>query len=128
MSSDVLKKLVLKTQEPILILNFPKSLEQSQFLEKIKNQIDSTIKQKYDFILLFAHNQIEANKFIKNVLENLNENGIFWFCYPKNTSKILKSDINRNVAWDLLKIYSFIAISQIAIDVDWTALRFKKKI
>lgn len=123
MSSAITKKLFLKTQNPILIINQPKSFE--KVLEKINCQVDTSIKQKYDFILLFASTQNEAKSLIKNVLDSLNHDGIFWFCYPKGTSKNYKSDINRNNSWDLFKPYSYQAVSQVAIDEDWSALRFR---
>ena len=47
---------------------------------------------------------------------------LFWACYPKGTGKI-KSDIKRETVWTAFKLTGLQAVSQIAIDDTWSALR-----
>ncbi len=51
---------------------------------------------------------------------------ILWLCYPKQTSKAFKSDLNRDILWQLVSPLGLQPNRQIAIDDDWSALRFKK--
>lgn len=125
MSIDILKKLQLKEQNSILILNHPKSF--GKIIELFTCKVDSTIKQKYDFVLIFAKDKEEATNLIKKSLDSLKTDGVYWFCYPKKSSKNFKSDITRDVAWDLFKDSSYRAVSQVSIDEDWSALRFREE-
>jgi uncharacterized protein YbdZ (MbtH family) len=45
--------------------------------------------------------------------------------YPKGTSKSYVSDINRDHGWDIVEETGFRRVSQVAIDKDWSALRFR---
>jgi len=49
-----------------------------------------------------------------------------WFCYPKGTSKKYKCDFNRDTGWETLGNYNLEGVRQVAIDEDWSALRFRK--
>lgn len=46
--------------------------------------------------------------------------------YPKGTSKKYKSEINRDNGWEILAKSGFESVRQIAIDEDWSAMRFRK--
>jgi len=59
------------------------------------------------------------------VLRAIEDSAVVWFVYPKQTSKRYKSDLNRDVCWQALKPLSLQPVRQIAIDDDWSALRFK---
>lgn len=50
---------------------------------------------------------------------------LLWFAYPKGTSKKYMCDFNRDDGWDVLRKSGFDSVRQIAIDEDWSALRFR---
>jgi hypothetical protein len=54
----------------------------------------------------------------------LKDGAIFWLAYPKLTSSIA-GDLSRNVIASLAPTYWRETVAQIAIDSDWSALRFK---
>ncbi|MCU0338104.1 MAG: YdeI/OmpD-associated family protein [Sediminibacterium sp.] len=78
-----------------------------------------------DFALVFAINQNQLNSILKEVMPALHLESKFWVAYPKTTSKIV-SDLNRDCSWDILCDNGYEAVSQIALDHVWTAMRFKK--
>jgi hypothetical protein len=49
-----------------------------------------------------------------------------WFAYPKK-SGAYASDISRDQGWDALAVAGFLGVTQIAIDEDWSALRFRPR-
>jgi hypothetical protein len=49
-----------------------------------------------------------------------------WFAYPKGSSKRYKSEINRDHAWLSLGQEGFEPVSMVAIDEDWSAVRFRR--
>lgn len=49
-----------------------------------------------------------------------------WFAYPKGTSKKYKSEINRDKGWLVMGEAGFEPVRMVAIDEDWSALRFRR--
>ena len=49
-----------------------------------------------------------------------------WFAYPKGTSKRYRSEINRDTGWQALGRAGFEPVRAVAIDEDWSALRFRR--
>ena len=47
---------------------------------------------------------------------------LFWACYPIGGGKI-KSDLKREVVWEVLELIRLRAVSQVALDETWSALR-----
>lgn len=125
---SLLKKLNYKEASTILILNPP--TEFSPILAEIKNNIlvleKMPSKSPVSFALIFIYAQKEISSYL-SILDILEPDGDLWFAYPKKSSKKYKSDLNRDVGWDLLPAHDFLAVRQIAIDDDWSALRFRNK-
>ncbi len=47
-----------------------------------------------------------------------------WLAYPKLTGG-LRSDISRDRGWDPLTALDLLPVMQVAVDEDWSALRFR---
>ncbi|MDG1276314.1 MAG: hypothetical protein P8O16_03470 [Algoriphagus sp.] len=60
------------------------------------------------------------------MLAFLSDDQQLWIAYPKKTSKKYKATINRDSGWGELEAHDFEGVRQIAIDEDWSALRFRK--
>lgn len=121
--NPVLKKLGLKDQNPVLIINAPE--EYNEVMKDIEANIHTSAAEKYKFIQVFAKSMDEANKLIPSAIGTLEDGGHFWLCYPKGTSKKYKADINRDKSFGIFAPFEFEPVSQVAIDADWSALRFK---
>lgn len=121
--NSILKKLGLTTQNPILILNAP--VEYKEVISEITADIHTEINGKYKFIQMFEVELNNAKSIAKDLIEALESDGHLWLCYPKMTSKKYKSDINREKAWDIFAAFEFEPVSQIAIDDNWSAMRFR---
>jgi hypothetical protein len=77
-----------------------------------------------EVVVLFVRNQGELSKKLVTTLGSLKDGAILWLAYPKLTSSIA-GDLNRNVIASLAPTYGLETVAQIAIDSDWSALRFK---
>lgn len=121
------EKLNYKNQERIVIINAEEKLMNSFIVELPGIIIDREIDPRfpYSFILIFVKSISEVDFFTPVALHNLMADGILWFCYPKKTSKKYKSDIDRDHGWKALNDLGFNGIRLIAIDEDWSALRFR---
>ena len=119
----VLKKLQLKEQSPVLVLNAP-----TMFGDAIKGraaEVYTGIKGKYDFIIAFAKDLQEMKKFVKDVTAAIEKDGYLWICYPKGSSKKYKSDINRTKLLEVFGPFNFEGVTQISIDDDWSTVRVR---
>ena len=121
--NEVLKKLKLAAQTPVLIMNAPD--EYINIMKDIEGTIHTSIKGKYKFIQLFVKSIDEANEYIKDVVESLDGDGYLWMCYPKKTSKKYKSDLNRDTHLEVVAPYHFQGVSLVSIDADWSAFRIR---
>ncbi len=125
--SPVFKKLNLKDQSEILVLNAPGSLEPLlaelggvhilRNLEGVKHMA---------FSLAFVTTQKEVDTFGKAIAKRATGDAVVWFAYPKGTSRKYKSEINRDKGWAVLGEAGFEPVRSIAIDEDWTAVRFRR--
>jgi hypothetical protein len=77
-----------------------------------------------DFIQVFVKNRSELVEALTVLPRRLARNGALWISYYKGTSKF-KTDINRDSIWPIATSFGLQPVRQIAIDEDWSALRFK---
>ncbi len=79
-----------------------------------------------NFILIFVYDRLDIHRMVDTYLKNMEPNAVLWFAYPKMSSKKYKSDINRDNGWEVLDNLHLRPVRQIAIDDDWSALRFRE--
>jgi hypothetical protein len=51
---------------------------------------------------------------------------IVWLAYPKKSSKKYTSEFNRDSGWPSMGAAGFEPVRMVAIDEDWSALRFRR--
>lgn len=51
---------------------------------------------------------------------------ILWMVYPKGSSKRYTCEFNRDTGWAALGAAGFEPVRMVAIDEDWSALRFRR--
>jgi len=125
--SDIFKKLNLKDQEEILVLNAPESFEpELASLDgvDIRRSIDSV--QRIVFSLAFVTRQTEVDSLARTIAQRAEGDAIVWFAYPKASSKNYTCEFNRDTGWAVLGELGFEGVRQVAIDADWSALRFRR--
>ena len=79
-----------------------------------------------DFVMVFVTQLQEIEKAITSLFPKINGDAIVWFCYPKGTSKKYKCEFNRDNGWAVLGNFGFEPVRMVAVDEDWSALRFRK--
>ncbi|NWQ40865.1 DUF3052 domain-containing protein [Bacillus sp. EB106-08-02-XG196] len=125
--SPILKKLNFKDQgQPVLVINAPKSYDdiKAAFEGEVHQQAELEI---YDFVQVFGSSNEELQSNAKKAAAYVKDDGLFWLCYPKKSSKTYKgSDCSRETVTGMLSEEGYEPVRQIAIDDDWSALRFRK--
>lgn len=124
---NLVEKLNYKGEERIAIINAEEKFN-AIFSDELKNIIiDKEIDPRfpYSFILVFVKLVAEVELYTPVTLHNLMADGVLWFCYPKKTSKEYSSDIDREHGWKALNDSGFHGIRMVAIDENWSAMRFR---
>lgn len=128
--TPLFKKLNYKGQEQILVVNAPESFkkELDALVQSTEVTIysDSAKPEAVTFAICFVMTQAEIDRFISAVERKLPGDVVIWICYPKASSKQYKCDFNRDTGFGILGDYGLEAVRQVAIDEDWSALRFRK--
>ena len=119
-------KLNLKDQTEIVVLNAPASFE-----PELKALKGVTIRRdakggNIDFSLAFVMTQKEVDTLGPQVAKKARGDAVVWFAYPKGSSKKYKSQINRDSGWTVMGKAGFEPVRMVAIDEDWSAVRFRR--
>jgi hypothetical protein len=122
------KKLNFKEHKAIVALNVPQSFELELAEMARETKIVKEIKsiKEIEFILCFVSTQKEVDKIADEIKSKLVGDVILWMCYPKGTSKKYTCDFNRDTGWEKLGNLNLEPVRMVAIDEDWSALRFRK--
>jgi hypothetical protein len=124
---SVFQKLNLKDQKQIVVLNPPASFEKEiAALEGIEVLRDLKKARQASFSLAFVTTQDEVNRLAPAIARKAEGDAVVWFAYPKGSSKKYKSQINRDNGWDILGQEGFEPVRMVAIDEDWSAVRFRR--
>lgn len=122
--SSLSKKLQIRPGMRLLIMNAPNDYIKA--LGKLPEDIEihNNPTGAFDFAHIFVSSINDLKNLSPKVLKTLEYDGVFWVSYPKKTSKI-KTDISRDVGWDILKKHGLRPVAAVSIDETWSALRFR---
>lgn len=125
--SKVFAKLNLRDQKTISVLNAPESFQKElSSLHGVEVADTLSAIGELVFALVFVTRQAEVDKLSPTLARKARNDATIWFAYPKGTSRKYACDFNRDTGWETLKKLGFDTVRQIAIDEDWTALRFRR--
>jgi hypothetical protein len=126
--ATLFEKLQLKDHKEILVLHAPESLE-SELSRLPVLHVYRTIEAlpEIRFSLAFVTRQTEVDALVPKIAARAKGDAAVWFAYPKGSSKKYKCDFNRDTGWAALHEAGFDTVRSIAIDQDWTGLRFRRK-
>lgn len=125
--TPIFKKLNLKDQKEILVLNPPESFEpELAALTGVSIQRSVEEVEQINFSLAFVTQQAEVDSLARAIAQRAEGDAILWFAYPKASSKNYTCEFNRDTGWAVLGELGFEGVRQVAIDADWSALRFRR--
>lgn len=125
--ATVFEKLNLGSRQEIVVLGAPAS-----FAPELAQLAATTLHHHLesvaacDFWLAFVTKKSEIGKLAPAIARRAQGDAIVWFAYPKGTSKKYTCDFNRDTGWEPIKALGFDTVRAVAIDEDWTALRFRR--
>jgi hypothetical protein len=125
--TPLFKKLNLGGSDKILVLNSPESFEaELSQLEGVLVMRKAMANLKMPFTIGFAMTQTDCDRISSEIAQTTEGDSIVWIAYPKGSSKKYKCNFNRDTGWTVLGDAGFEPVRQVAIDEDWSALRFRR--
>jgi hypothetical protein len=126
--TSIFQKLNFKSQQEIAVFNVPASFEpELARLESVKILRNPKKPVKVQFALAFSRQQAELDRLSKILADNVEGDALLWFAYPKGSSKRFTCEFNRDTGWHVIRGAGFESVRQVAIDEDWSALRFRRR-
>ena len=123
--TPLFKKLNLGSHQVIHVLNAPESFA-AELAALTGVTVQRTLSGSTQFALAFVVKQAELDAVSAKLVKAATGDAVLWMAYPKGTSKKYKCDFNRDSGWRVLREAGFDTVRMVAIDGDWSALRFRK--
>jgi hypothetical protein len=120
LDATIAKKLLIKPENRVYVSGVPDGLGFSELPAGVQI-VDAP---PADVALIFVRDSTELEAWIVKKMVPVVSGGRFWLAYPKKTGAI-RSDINRDTIWPVMRNAGWEANSQIALDDTWSALRFR---
>ena len=120
-------KLNLKDQSPVHVLHAPASFEVA--LTELAGRIvqrSVTPNDPVTFAIAFAVTQAELDAVSATLVATAIGDAVVWIAYPKQSSRRYRCEFNRDAGWSVLAAGGFETVRMVAIDEDWSALRFRR--
>jgi hypothetical protein len=111
----------------IVVLNAPLFFEgELTRLKGVRVSRDLLTARHITFALIFVTRKAQLDQLAKAITSKIQDDATLWFAYPKVTSRNLTCDFDRDTGWDVIRRAGFDFIRHVAIDEDWSALRFRR--
>ena len=131
--SPIAKKLRLALEHHVAVLNAPDGY--LSLLQPGPADINTELvpSASYDAVVLFVKDVAELRRLGAPAIHAAKPNGLLWITYPKGGSARGMTDlpatpswVQRDVLGEITSETGYKAVSFVAIDDYWTALRFKR--
>lgn len=129
--TPLFKKLNLKDEGRIAVLNAPDEFAAelralSAAAPAIELTTEAAPRTGLRWGLAFAPSAALRDRYAALLAAALEGDAVLWIAYPKGGSKRYRCDYNRDGDWSALEGAGFRPVRQVAIDEDWSALRFRR--
>jgi hypothetical protein len=118
-------KLNLANARVIHVLDAPASFEtELQALTEV--QVERSVVGQVKFAMAFVITLAQVEQAARDLTAAAEPDATIWMVYPKGSSKKYKCEFNRDTGWESLGKAGYEPVRMVAIDADWSALRFRQ--
>lgn len=131
--SPMAKKLRLQLDHSVVVLNAPAGFvaRLQPGPSAVRNELRPN--ETFDVVLLFVKNAEELRRLGPDAIHASRANGLLWISYPKGGPARGATDlpatpwwVQRDVLGEITSEHGYRPVSFVAVDDNWTALRFKR--
>jgi hypothetical protein len=123
--TPLFKKLNLGDRTVIHVLDAPPSFaSELDALEGVT--VKRTLAGRSGFAMAFVVTQAQRDAASRKLARACEGDAILWMVYPKGTSRKYRCEFNRDSGWEVLAAAGFETVRMVAVDEDWSALRFRR--
>jgi hypothetical protein len=123
--TPLFKKLNLADHTVIHVLNAPPSFA-PQLAALAGVTVKRTVSGPSGFAMAFVITQAELDAASHALAKACSGDAVLWMVYPKGSSKKYRCEFNRDSGWAVLGAAGFEPVRMVAVDEDWSALRFRR--
>ena len=123
--TPLFSKLNLGTHRVMHVLDAPESFEpELQALSEVL--IERSVNGPVKFALAFVKTLADVEQASAKLTAGAEPDATIWMVYPKGTSRKYKCEFHRDTGWESLGNAGYEPVRMVAIDADWSALRFRQ--
>jgi len=122
--TPLINKLLLKPGQRAAIVNAPADYYGRLAPPPEGVTVADRLEGSCDFVLLFVNTRAELDSVAPAAVAVMRPGGLLWIAYPKKSAKTT-SDLSRESVWEGVLPTGWRAVTQIALDEVWSALRFR---
>jgi hypothetical protein len=124
--TPLFQKLNLGDRRDILVIDAPDSFgPELAALDGVTVRRDAAKVKAISFVIAFVKTLAEVER-VATFLPKAVGDAVVWFAYPKGSSKRYRCEFNRDTGWDAVGAAGFETVRMVAVDEDWSALRFRR--
>jgi hypothetical protein len=124
MAAPLAKRMQVKPGQTILAFNAPEDYaERLGELPEGARLVTRGDPARADHVHVFVRDSDDLRRLGQKAIAGVHGGAVTWIAYPKKTSRV-ETDMTRDRGWDAVT-GEIDAVSQVAVDDTWSALRFK---
>ena len=123
MAKTLAQKLFIKPNYKLRLLNAPEGFDLGELPE---GAALNSGEAEQDGVILFVKSHAELAEHFAKAVDAVKYDALLWIAYPKQSAKT-KADINRDTMFKAVQEWNYDAVTNVAIDDTWSALRFRPK-
>ena len=123
--TPLFKKLNLGRHARIVVLDAPASFE-PELAALAGIVVEREVDGDAGFAMAFVVTQADLDAASAKLAAACDGDAVLWLAYPKRTSKKYRCEFDRDSGWAVLGAAGFEPVRMVAIDADWSALRFRR--
>ena len=131
--SALAKKLRLLAGHDIALLNAPAGISEQLHPGPRSVVVELRPNETFDAVLLFVSSAEELRRLGPGAIRACRPGGLLWISYPKGGPARGATDlpatpwwVQRDVLGEITSVSGYKPVSFVAVDENWTALRFKR--
>lgn len=87
---------------------------------------DVSALERVEFALAFVITNAQLQAAADAILPRAQGDAVVWFAFPKGSPRRYKCEFNHDSGWAPMGTAGFEGVRMVAIDEDWSALRFRR--